>query len=57
MVRRRAAREPSAYITGRMEFWSMDLMVGSGVLVPRPETETLIEEALKLRTRIASSAC
>jgi release factor glutamine methyltransferase len=48
MVARRAAREPSAYITGRKEFWSMDFAIGSGVLVPRPETETLIEEALKL---------
>jgi release factor glutamine methyltransferase len=48
MIARRAAREPSAYITGRKEFWSMDFAVGPGVLVPRPETETLIEEALKL---------
>ena len=48
MVARRAAREPSAYITGHKEFWSMTFSVGSGVLVPRPETETLIEEALKL---------
>jgi release factor glutamine methyltransferase len=48
MIARRAAREPSAYITGVKEFWSMDFAVGPGVLVPRPETETLIEEALKL---------
>jgi release factor glutamine methyltransferase len=48
MVTRRAAREPSAYITGHREFWSLDFQVGPGVLVPRPETETLIEEALKL---------
>jgi release factor glutamine methyltransferase len=48
MIARRAAREPSAYITGRKEFWSMDFAVGPGVLVPRPETETLIEEALRL---------
>ena len=36
-----------AYITGRKEFWSLDFAVGPGVLVPRPETETLIEEALR----------
>ena len=48
MVARRAAREPSAYITGHKEFWSLDFAVGPGVLVPRPETETLIEEALRL---------
>ena len=48
MVARRAAREPSAYITGHREFWSMDFEVGPGVLVPRPETETLIEQTLEL---------
>ena len=45
-VARRAAREPVAYIRGRREFWSLELKVGPGVLVPRPETETLIEQAL-----------
>jgi release factor glutamine methyltransferase len=48
MVARRAAREPFAYITGRKEFWSLDLLVGPDVLVPRPETETLIEVALRI---------
>jgi len=43
-VRRRLAHEPLAYILGRKEFWSLDLCVGPGVLVPRPETELLIEE-------------
>lgn len=43
----RAAREPLAYIIGRKEFWSLSFAVGPGVLVPRPETETLIEEALR----------
>ncbi len=43
---RREAREPFAYITGHKEFWSLPFAVGSGVLVPRPETETLIEQAL-----------
>jgi release factor glutamine methyltransferase len=45
-VARRVAREPVAYIRGGREFWSLDLKVGPGVLVPRPETETLIEQAL-----------
>ena len=45
---RRLAREPVAYITGHKEFWSLDFEVGSGVLVPRPDTETLIEEAVRL---------
>ena len=46
-VARREKHEPVAYITGHKEFWSLDFDVGPGVLVPRPETETLIEEALK----------
>ena len=48
LVARRAAREPFAYITGRREFWSLEFTVGPGVLVPRPDTETLIEEGLRL---------
>ena len=48
LVERRAAHEPFAYITGRREFWSLELDVGPGVLVPRPDTETLIEEALRV---------
>ncbi len=46
LIARRAAREPLAYITGHKEFWSLDFEVGPGVLVPRPETETIIEQAL-----------
>jgi release factor glutamine methyltransferase len=48
LVARRVAREPMAYITGRREFWSLDFAVGPGVLVPRPDSETLIAEALRL---------
>ena len=44
---RRAAREPVAYITGSKEFWSLPFDVGPGVLIPRPESETLVEEALR----------
>ena len=45
--RRRAAREPLAYITGKREFYGRDFEVGPGVLIPRPETETLIDLALE----------
>jgi release factor glutamine methyltransferase len=48
LVARRVGHEPFAYITGHKEFWSHDLEVGPGVLVPRPDTETLIEEALRV---------
>jgi release factor glutamine methyltransferase len=47
LVRRRAAGEPLAYITGRREFWSLDLDVSPATLVPRPETELLVERALR----------
>ena len=45
-IARRMAREPVAYIRGHREFWSLDFHVGPGVLVPRPDTEILIEEAM-----------
>lgn len=48
LVARRERREPVAYITGHKEFWSLDFEVGPGVLVPRPDTESLIEEALRI---------
>ncbi|HTQ13963.1 MAG TPA: peptide chain release factor N(5)-glutamine methyltransferase [Rhizomicrobium sp.] len=47
-IARRRAGEPVAYITGKKEFWSLEFDVGPGVLVPRPETETLVEEILRL---------
>ena len=47
LVARRERREPVAYIIGRKEFWSLEFSVGPGVLIPRPETETLIEAVLK----------
>ena len=46
LIVRRARREPLAYITGHKEFWNLGFAVGPGVLVPRPESETLIESAL-----------
>jgi release factor glutamine methyltransferase len=48
MVKRRANREPVAYILRVKEFWSMSLEVGPGVLIPRPETECLVEAALEV---------
>jgi len=51
MVRRRLRREPVAYILGRRGFRSIELAVDRRVLVPRPETELLVELALELRPR------
>ena len=47
MVRRRTKGEPVAYITGRRAFWNIDLHVGPGVLVPRPDSEVLIASAIE----------
>lgn len=53
---RRAAGEPLAYITGHREFFGLDLRVDPRVLVPRPDTETLVEWALEvIRNRTAPS--
>lgn len=46
LVERRAAHEPVAYITGTRGFWTIDLSVGPGALVPRPDSETLLIAAL-----------
>jgi release factor glutamine methyltransferase len=47
MVKRRAKGEPVAYISGRRAFWNIDLHVGPGVLVPRPDSEVLIASAIE----------
>ncbi len=47
-LNRRAGQEPLQYITGETEFMSLPFLVDPRVLVPRPETETLVEEALRL---------
>lgn len=48
LVKRRATREPLQYILGYMEFLALKIKVGQGVLIPRPETELLAEEAIKI---------
>ena len=47
MVDRRKAGEPVAYITGRRAFWNIELHVGPGVLIPRPDSEVLIASAIE----------
>lgn len=46
LLARRQQGEPIAYLTGRREFWSLDLAVSPATLIPRPETELLVERAL-----------
>jgi release factor glutamine methyltransferase len=46
LIKKRIRREPVAYITGIKEFWSMALRVNPDVLIPRPETECLVEAVL-----------
>jgi release factor glutamine methyltransferase len=46
LIKRRQAGESVAYLTGRKEFWKLEFAVDARVLVPRPDTETLIEEAI-----------
>ncbi len=47
LIARRRAKNPVAYLTGMKEFWSMSLHVNEHTLIPRPETETLVEAALE----------
>lgn len=49
LLRRRESREPMAYIRGHQEFWGRDFLVSPAVLIPRPESELLIEAAIAWR--------
>ncbi len=51
LIERRAAGEPLQYIIGRQEFFGLDFEVGPAVLIPRPETELIVEEAIRIASR------
>jgi release factor glutamine methyltransferase len=57
LIRRRLKREPLQYITGHQEFWSLDFLVTPAVLIPRAETEVLVEEVIKLKESNLLSNC
>lgn len=54
LIERRVAGEPVAYLTGQQGFWTFDLKVTADTLVPRPDTELLVEQALQ---RLGDQAC
>lgn len=54
MIQRRKGREPLAYIIGSKEFWSLRFEVNSECLIPRPETEHLVEEAVRIAQGLPS---
>ncbi len=56
LLERRRSGEPVAYITGRRAFWNIELEVGPGVLIPRPDSETLIAAAVRHFERTAGPA-
>jgi release factor glutamine methyltransferase len=57
LIQRRCRREPVAYITGKKGFFDLDLVVAADVLIPRPETETLIETALDVIPKDGEDCC
>jgi len=57
LIGRRLAGEPSAYITGHKEFYGIDLNVTPRVLIPRPETELLVEKAIELVENVLPRDC
>lgn len=55
-VARRLGREPVAYIVGKQEFWSLDFIVTPDVLIPRPDSERLVEAAFGCAARLSSTS-
>jgi release factor glutamine methyltransferase len=53
LIRRRITGEPLQYILGHQEFWSVDFQVDPRVLIPRPETELLVEQSLQILSEIS----
>jgi len=53
LIKRRIRREPVAYLVGAKEFWSLRVEVNPAVLIPRPDTECMVENALKLLPKAA----
>ena len=56
LVRARAGRAPVAYLTGEVGFWNLSLAVGPGCLIPRPDTETLVEVLLEALDELRAEA-
>jgi len=56
LIQRRLSGEPLQYIIGHQQFWSVDLQVDPRVLIPRPDTEVLVEQALEILSRIDRGA-
>lgn len=57
LIQRRISHEPTAYITGHKEFYGLDFQVARPVLIPRPETELLVEKAIDLATTVFADSC
>jgi release factor glutamine methyltransferase len=57
LIKRRLKHEPTAYITGRKEFFGIDFQISAGTLIPRPETELLVEKAIELANTDFPQSC
>jgi len=57
VIQRRISHEPAAYITGHKEFYGLEFQVARPVLIPRPETELLVEKAIELATTVFTHSC